>query len=116
AVTRGDVVLPSFRADLLDQLGVDLLGAESGDRAENQEEAIDTLQTAVSALTEHEDPDRWSTVQGHLASAFAMRISGDRADNFERAIEHCTNAVQASSAPSAGPDRIRPAPGREASW
>ena len=95
---------------------MDLLGAESGDRAENQEEAIDTLQTAVSALTEHEDPDRWSTVQGHLASAFAMRISGDRADNFERAIEHCTNAVQASSAPSAGPDRIRPAPGREASW
>ncbi|HEY6309832.1 MAG TPA: CHAT domain-containing protein [Streptosporangiaceae bacterium] len=116
AVTRDDVVLPSFRADLLDQLGVDLLSADSVDQAEDQEEAINALQTALKALCEQEDPDRWSTIQCHLANAFAERTSGDRADNFERAIEHCTNAVKASSAPATGSDRIRPAPGREASW
>ena len=93
AVDRDDVVLPSFRATLLNGLALALLDLRSGDVAAFQEEAIDALEEALDASPRVEDPERWGTIQNHLGAAYGQRILGDRAENAELALQHAVAAV-----------------------
>ncbi|MFE9027999.1 CHAT domain-containing protein [Streptomyces iakyrus] len=88
ALIRDDVVLPSFRAELLDELALALLHHPSGDRTRQQEEAIASLESALKVVGREHDPFRWGTVKNHLAVAYAQRLAGDRAENLEIAIRH----------------------------
>ncbi|MEU3619776.1 CHAT domain-containing protein [Streptomyces sp. NPDC006872] len=93
ALQRDDVVLPSFRADLLDELALALLHHPSDDAAQHQEEAISALETALEAYTREDDPLKWGTIKNHLGAAYGQRLSGDRAENLERAVRHCTDSI-----------------------
>lgn len=98
AVDRDDVVLPSFRAMLLDELGLALLSLHTGDTTRNQEKAITAFQTTLEALTPEEHPNQWRTVQNHLAVAYHQRLSGDRGENTEQAIQHAITAKEVCKA------------------
>ncbi|MEU5345635.1 CHAT domain-containing protein [Streptomyces sp. NPDC020766] len=93
ALQRDDVVLPSFRANLLDELALALLHHPSDDATQHQEEAISALETALKAYTREDDPLEWGTIKNHLGAAYGKRLSGDRAENLERAIRHCTDSI-----------------------
>ncbi|MCT9141019.1 CHAT domain-containing protein [Streptomyces violarus] len=93
ALRRDDVVLPSFRAELLDELALALLHHPSDDAAQHQEEAISALETALNAYTREDDPLEWGTIKNHLGAAYGKRLSGDRAENLERAIRYCTDSI-----------------------
>jgi tetratricopeptide (TPR) repeat protein len=93
ALRRDDVVLPSFRANLLDELALALLRHPSDDAAQHQEEAISALETALDAYTREDDPQEWGTIKNHLGAAYGERLSGDRGENLERAIRHCADSI-----------------------
>ena len=88
SLARPDIVLPPFRARLLDMLGESFLLLDTGDVAQNREEALKLFHEALEALTPEQHPDQWALVQHHLASAYGQRNYGDRAENLERAIQH----------------------------
>ncbi|WAL93226.1 CHAT domain-containing protein [Streptomyces sp. Je 1-369] len=94
ALLRDDVVLPSFRAELLDELALALLQHPSGERDQQQEAAISSLETALKAYSREDDPFKWGTVKSHLAAAYAQRLSGDPAENLEIAILHAADSLQ----------------------
>ncbi|MFD7002298.1 CHAT domain-containing protein [Streptomyces mirabilis] len=94
ALLRHDVVLPSFRANLLDELALALLQSPSGEQAQQQEDAISSLETALKAYSREDDPFKWGTVKNHLAVAYAQRLSGDPAENLEISILHGADSLQ----------------------
>jgi CHAT domain-containing protein/tetratricopeptide (TPR) repeat protein len=100
ALARHDVVLPSFRADLLVYLGTALNVLPPGDPAGDPEEAIAALQEAASIYGEDAPPATRGAIQAELSTAFAHRTVGDRAENMERAIHYCTAALRAYPAGS----------------
>jgi CHAT domain-containing protein len=57
-----------------------------GDKAENLEMAIATLNEALKVYTFKAFPRDWALTQNNLANAYCDRIRGDKAENLEMAI------------------------------
>ena len=58
-----------------------------GDRADNIEEALEAVGSALTVFTQNEFPLDWASAQSHLALVLEERLRGDRAENQERAID-----------------------------
>ena len=59
---------------------------ETGDKADNLEQAIAAYLEALSVYTRTAFPQDWAMTQNNLGIAYSDRIRGDKADNLEQAI------------------------------
>jgi CHAT domain-containing protein len=65
-----------------------------GDKAENLEMAIATLNEALKVYTFKAFPQYWALTQNNLANAYRDRIRGDKAENLEMAIATLNEALK----------------------
>ncbi|NES07407.1 MAG: tetratricopeptide repeat protein [Okeania sp. SIO2F4] len=65
-----------------------------GNKAENIERAIASLQVALTVYTKQDLSLKWAETQNNLAIAYGNRIKGDKAENLEMAITAFQNSLQ----------------------
>ncbi|WP_293085711.1 hypothetical protein [Okeania sp. SIO3B5] len=65
-----------------------------GNKAENIEMAIASLQLALMVYTKQDLPLKWAETQNNLAIAYGKKIIGDKAENLETAITAFQNSLQ----------------------
>jgi CHAT domain-containing protein/tetratricopeptide (TPR) repeat protein len=75
-------------------LGDALSRTWEGDRAENQEQAIEHFHLALQHFTREAKPQEWADTHTRLSNAYSHRVHGDAAENLELAIEHNMQALE----------------------
>lgn len=85
---------PKLWASVKKDLAMSLIQSQSGNRADNLEQAIHHYQQALEVYTRQSYPENWAGVQINLGQAYDHRIRGERAENLEQAIHHYQQALE----------------------
>jgi len=111
AIRNWPSMLPArelIRADLHALLGQAFLMRRQGDRADNLERAIPSLEAAVAVPSRKEQmPYAWALSELSLAIALSERARGEKADNIERALQAYSAALSVLTAQAYPADRAR---------
>jgi tetratricopeptide (TPR) repeat protein len=75
-------------------LGVTYRARQSGNPAENVEQAIAAYEAALTVRSPEGDPDNWAITEYNLGNALVERQQGDRRENLQRAIAAYQAALQ----------------------
>nr|MDJ0728698.1 tetratricopeptide repeat protein [Crocosphaera sp.] len=71
-----------------------------GERADNLELAIATLEQSLEVYTREAFPEQWAMTQNNLGLAYSDRIRGERADNLELAIAALNLSLEVLTRPA----------------
>ncbi|RSM44831.1 CHAT domain-containing protein [Amycolatopsis balhimycina DSM 5908] len=77
-------------------LGMQYLRSQRGDRSANIEKAREELEFAATGLRREHAPMEWAMVQNNLGICYQERYAGDRAGNIEMAFTCFSNATAAT--------------------
>lgn len=85
---------PRRYAAIQTQLGSLYFRMKTGNRQENQEQAIVCFKNVLQVCTPITSPYEWAVTQHNLGLAYHERLAGDRRENLEQAIAYHQAALQ----------------------